>query len=96
MRLRQGAVPARLLKSVTLLTLDGSTPCEADCAELDRAGIARPVGSVSSIDHGNRKVIAILSNNERMTFDTLYGVLGCEVRSALAVELARLETRWVV
>ena len=78
-------------RSVTLLTLDGSQPDEKACAELDRAGISRPPASVAVIDHGAGKsmktVIVTLTNGERLTFDTLYPVLGCKVRSKLATAL---------
>jgi thioredoxin reductase (NADPH) len=74
-------------KSVTLLTLDGSTPKEDACAELREAGIARPATSVASIDHGSDGVIVMLESGEQLTFDTLYPVLGCDVRSQLAMAL---------
>jgi thioredoxin reductase (NADPH) len=72
---------------VTLLTLDESRPHESACAELDKAGIKRPAVGVSSIDHGRSVVTASLMNGQRLTFDTLYPVLGCEVRSQLATAL---------
>jgi thioredoxin reductase (NADPH) len=73
--------------AVTLLTPDGSTPDEKHCAELDRSGIVRPLASVASIDHGQGTVTVHLIDGQRLQFDTLYPVLGCEVRSKLATAL---------
>jgi thioredoxin reductase (NADPH) len=74
-------------RSVTLLTLDGSTPDESACAELASAGVVRAAASVSSMDHGKEGISVTLANGERMNFDTLYPVLGCDVRSQLAAAL---------
>lgn len=73
--------------SVTLLTLDGSTPDADACAQLADAGVARAPASISSIEHGEGELVVTLANGQRMSFDTLYPVLGCEVRSQLAVAL---------
>jgi thioredoxin reductase (NADPH) len=74
-------------KTVSLLTPDGSRPGESDCNELDDAGVARPLAPVTSIDHGEGAVTVTLADRQRLTFDTLYPVLGCEVRSQLATAL---------
>lgn len=74
-------------QSVTLLTLDGSVPGQDLCTELERAGVMRPLASVSAIDHGPDGVTATLVGGEHLTFDTLYPVLGCDVRSEFAVNL---------
>jgi thioredoxin reductase (NADPH) len=73
--------------SVTLLTLDGSTPDEAACDELEKARVARPAASVAGIDLGQGVVEVTLTNGERTSFDTLYPVLGCQIRSELATAL---------
>jgi thioredoxin reductase (NADPH) len=74
-------------KSVALLTLDGSTPEKEACDQLDEAGVQHPGARVVSIDHDAGLVTGTLANGDRMTFDTLYPVLGCEVRSGLATAL---------
>jgi thioredoxin reductase (NADPH) len=74
-------------RTVTILTLDGSRPSEKSSAELDRGGVERPAASVASIDHGQGVVTVTLTNGTRLAFDTLYPVLGCEVRSQLATAL---------
>ena len=77
--------------SVTLLTMDGSQPDEKACAALETAGISRPPAGVAAIDHSadalKQTLTVTLTNGERLTFDTLYPVLGCEVRSKLATAL---------
>jgi thioredoxin reductase (NADPH) len=74
-------------KAVTLLTPDGSSPEPSACAELDSAGVVRPLSGVASIDQTADTIIATLATGEQMTFDTLYPVLGCEVRSDLGLAL---------
>jgi thioredoxin reductase (NADPH) len=74
-------------KSVTLLTLDGSTPADARCTELQQAGVARPASSVTVIDHEGQTITATLTDGQHLVFDTLYPVLGCDVRSGLAKAL---------
>jgi thioredoxin reductase (NADPH) len=74
-------------KSVTLLTLDGSIPEEVACAELEKAGVDRAAAKVVSIDHGRKTITATLADGGWLTFDTLYPVLGCDVRSDLATAL---------
>ena len=79
-------------RSVTLLTLDGSKPEQKSCAELENAGIARPLAIVAAIDHAHGKVNVTLADGERLTFDTLYPVLGCDVRSTLSTSLGAEHT----
>jgi len=74
-------------KSITLLALDDSTLEGPIATELEEAGIVRPVAPVASIDHGSGAVTVTLANTECLAFDTLYPVLGCEVRSGLAAAL---------
>ncbi|MBV9457524.1 MAG: NAD(P)/FAD-dependent oxidoreductase, partial [Bradyrhizobium sp.] len=74
-------------EQVTLLTLDGSALEESCCAELAKAGIVRPAAGVAAIDHGQGVVRITLTNGEQRMFDTLYPVLGCTVRSQLAIAL---------
>jgi thioredoxin reductase (NADPH) len=73
--------------AVTLLTLDGSKPDEKARSELDQAAIVRPSASVSSIEHGQGILTVRLTDGGVLHFDTLYPVLGCEVRSELATAL---------
>lgn len=70
-------------KTVTLLSLDGRPPSDASCAELERAGIVRPTSAVASIET-NERLSVTLASGEIIAFDTLYPVLGCDVRSQLA------------
>jgi thioredoxin reductase (NADPH) len=77
--------------SVTLLTLDRNTLEQATRAELDQAGIVRAPANVASIHHGAGRITVRLANGESMQFDTLYPVLGCEVRSKLATALGAAE-----
>jgi thioredoxin reductase (NADPH) len=73
--------------AVTLLTLDGSTPDEKACAELNEAGVIRAAAKVRSIELAPNAIIASLADGSKMSFDTLYPVLGCKVRSELATSL---------
>jgi thioredoxin reductase (NADPH) len=79
--------------AVTLLTLDGSTPDERACAELNEAGINRPAAKVVSLEQGPSLIVASLADGTKMIFDTLYPVLGCEVRSGLATSLGAARDR---
>lgn len=72
---------------VTLLTLDGSSPAKTARAELDAAGVIRPVSAVKSIAQRDSSIVASLADGKQLTFDTLYPVLGCKVRSELATRL---------
>jgi thioredoxin reductase (NADPH) len=84
--------------AVTLLTPDGSSPDASACAELDNAGVIRSLSAVASFEHTQGTIIATLTSGEQMTFDTLYPVLGCEVRSGLgsALGAARNETGYLL
>jgi thioredoxin reductase (NADPH) len=80
-------------KSVTLLTLDDSTPEREACAELAAAGVTFPAARVSCIDHASRVITITLTSGQRMEFDALYPVLGCDVRSTLATALGAAQNR---
>jgi thioredoxin reductase (NADPH) len=71
-------------RSVTMLTVDGSTPGDVACTELDEAGVIRPRSPVKSIIQRDQTIAASLAGGDEMIFDTLYPVLGCNVRSELA------------
>jgi thioredoxin reductase (NADPH) len=74
-------------KSVTLLTLDGKAGCEATCRDLSGAGVDFPVSPVVAIERQSDGVSATLADSSRMTFDVIYPVLGCSVRSELGTAL---------
>jgi thioredoxin reductase (NADPH) len=73
--------------SVTLLTLDGNMPADHVQRELTAYGVAYACAAVTRIEHGHGAISVALKNGERLSFDTLYPVLGCEVRSQLATAL---------
>ena len=74
-------------KSVTLLTLDGKAGCEATCRDLSGAGVDSPASPVVAIERQSDGVSATLGDGSRRTFDVIYPVLGCEVRSELGTAL---------
>ena len=80
-------------KSVTLLTLNDSTPEREACAELAAAGVTFPAARVSCIDRASRVIRITLASGQRMEFDALYPVLGCDVRSTLATALGAAQNR---
>jgi len=67
------------------VTLDGSVPERDLCTELERAGVMRPLASISAIAHGPDGVTATLVGGEHLTFDTLYPVLDELQRARLIV-----------
>jgi thioredoxin reductase (NADPH) len=76
--------------SVTLLTLDGNMPADHVQSELTAYGVAYAYAPVVRIEHGEGTISVALKNGERLSFDTLYPVLGCEVHSQLATALGAL------
>lgn len=73
--------------SVTLLTLDGKPGCEATCRGLSGAGVDFHASPVVAIERQSDGVSATLADGSRMTFDVIYPVLGCDVRSELGTAL---------
>lgn len=84
------AVKALFLRTysryVTLLTLDGKDYPEPLSRELSEAGIRFPKAHVLAFRQ-DQKMTASLSDGTLETFDVIYPVLGCEVRSELARKL---------
>jgi thioredoxin reductase (NADPH) len=78
--------------SVTFLTLDGKPADAASCRELAGAGIGMPEAKVVSIEHDAAEIHIRLSDGTILSFDTLYPVLGCDVRSDLGVALGARRT----
>lgn len=74
-------------QSVTLLTPDGRLPSHEALAELRQHGVAYPRSGVAHIEHRDGAIHVRLANGDRWSFDTLYPVLGCDVRSQLATVL---------
>jgi thioredoxin reductase (NADPH) len=85
------AVKALFLRTyfryVTLLTLDGKDYPEPLSRELSEAGIRFPRAHVLAFRRQDQKMTASLSDGTLETFDVIYPVLGCEVRSELAKKL---------
>jgi thioredoxin reductase (NADPH) len=78
--------------SVALLTLDGKPPDAASFRELAGAGIDTPEARVVSIEHDVAELHFRLSDGTMLSFDTLYPVLGCDVRSDLGAALGARQT----
>jgi thioredoxin reductase (NADPH) len=85
------AVKALFLRTysrhITLLTLDGKDCPEPISRELSEAGIRFPKARVLAFRRQDRQMVASLSDGTLETFDVIYPVLGCEVRSELAKKL---------
>jgi thioredoxin reductase (NADPH) len=71
-------------RHVTLLTLDGKDCPEPASRELSEAGIRFPKACVLAFRRQDQQMIASLSDGTLETFDVIYPVLGCKVRSELA------------
>jgi thioredoxin reductase (NADPH) len=74
-------------KHVTLLTLDDKACREQLSQELSQAGIHFPETPVQAFHRQGKQMIAILSDGTQGTFDVIYPVLGCDVRSELGKKL---------
>ena len=74
-------------RHITLLTLDGKDCSEPLSRELSEAGIRFPKACVLAFRRQDQQMIASLSDGTLETFDVIYPVLGCEVRSELAKKL---------
>jgi thioredoxin reductase (NADPH) len=73
-------------KEVTLLTLNGKTDDEVHRA-LSAAGIGFPAANVRAFERRGDQMVAVLSDGSSDAFDIVYPVLGCDVRSELALKL---------
>lgn len=74
-------------KRLTLLALDGGPADDGLADELRDAGIRCLDAREMSIEHLDGTVVARLRDAGRETFDVIYPVLGCDVRSELAAKL---------
>jgi thioredoxin reductase (NADPH) len=74
-------------KNVTLLTLDGRTGAEKVCRDLSDAGIRHPTAHVMAFERQDGQMVAVMSDGTYETFDVVYPVLGCDVRSELGKNL---------
>jgi thioredoxin reductase (NADPH) len=74
-------------KSVTLLTLDGKAGSEQTCRDLSGAAVNFPATPLVAIERQSVGVSAMLGDGSRMTFDAIYPLLGCAVRSELGTAL---------
>lgn len=72
-------------RDVTLLSLDG-TATEGS-SELEAAGVRLIRSQPLKIKKSGDDIIISLSNGAREAFDVVYPVMGCSVRSELAVDL---------
>jgi thioredoxin reductase (NADPH) len=79
-------------KSVTLLTPDGCCS-EPILSDLAAAGIRLPYGKGARLWQEAGKILARLSDGSELRFDLLYPVLGCAVRSELAMRLGASHTK---
>jgi thioredoxin reductase (NADPH) len=74
-------------RHVTLLTLDGKSCDELPGRELSEAGIRLPKARALAFRRRGKQMIASLSDGTLESFDVIYPVLGCEVRSELGKNL---------
>jgi len=74
-------------REVTLLTPDGRRAGEGASRALAEAGVASPASMVAGIEPAGDCIHVLLEDGTRLTFDTIYPMLGCKVRSELATEL---------
>ena len=70
-------------KDVALLTLDGVPASEENCRDLSKADVRLPRAQVVGLERRGDQMIAVLDDGTRETFDVIYPVLGCDVRSEL-------------
>ncbi len=74
-------------KDVALLTLDGKAASEAVCRNLAEASIRLPAAHVVAFERLNERMVAVMSDGSHESFDVIYPVLGCDVRSRLGTKL---------
>lgn len=74
-------------KDVTLLTLDGYPGSEDARRELRVAGVRVVPGCALAFERQELQIVAIMNDGSRETFDVIYPVLGCDVRSWLGKNL---------
>jgi thioredoxin reductase (NADPH) len=74
-------------KQVTLLRLDGEVGNEDMRYKLMGAGVGVPEGHVMSFQRRNDEMAVVMGDGSFQTFDVIYPVLGCDVRSGLGTNL---------
>ena len=74
-------------KHVTLLAPDDVRAGEEQCRDLLKAGVRLPDAHVVGLERRDEHIIAVLKDGSRETFDVIYPVLGCDVRSELGKAL---------
>jgi thioredoxin reductase (NADPH) len=79
-------------KSVTLLAADDQPPDEQVCRQLAEAGVRLPPAKAAGFEHQDHEIVAITSDGSRESFDVIYPILGCDVRSELAAALGARHT----
>jgi thioredoxin reductase (NADPH) len=79
-------------KRVTLLAAGDRPADDKVCRELANAGVRLPAAYAVGFERQNREIVATMSDGSRETFDVIYPILGCDVRSELAAELGARHT----
>jgi thioredoxin reductase (NADPH) len=79
-------------KNVTLLAADDQPADEQVCRELADAGVRLPPARAAGFEHQEHEIVAIMSDGSRESFDVIYPILGCDVRSELAAALGARHT----
>jgi thioredoxin reductase (NADPH) len=74
-------------KDVTLLTVDDVLASDEHCRDLSEAGVRLPQTPVAAFERQDDQMIAVMKDGSRETFDVIYPVLGCDVRSELGRKL---------
>jgi thioredoxin reductase (NADPH) len=73
-------------RNVTLLTLHDEMAADSR-DKLSEAGIRFPRARITGLTRQNDQMVAAMSDGSAETFDVIYPVLGCDVRSELATKL---------
>jgi thioredoxin reductase (NADPH) len=73
--------------AVTLLAADEKPADEEVCRKLGEAAVRLPAGHAVGFERHGREIVALMSDGSRQSFDVIYPVLGCDVRSDLAAAL---------
>jgi thioredoxin reductase (NADPH) len=79
-------------KSVTLLAADDKAADDKVCRELAKADVRLPPAWAVGFERQGDGIVAIMSDGSRETFDVIYPILGCDVRSGLAAALGARHT----
>lgn len=79
-------------KNVTLLAADGEPADDKVCRELANAGVRLPPAYAVGFERQDHEIVAVMSDGSRETFDVIYPILGCDVRSELAAALGAKHT----